>query len=229
VTQWIVLQHVAWEGPGLIAAEAAAHGISLDVRRLDRGDPVPDVSAAAGVVVLGGPMSVYALSLHPPLEAERRLLTQAIGRGVPVLGVCLGAQLLAAAMGARVYRGHADEIGPGQITLTGAGETDAVLGAAGTPVPVMHWHGDTFDLPEGAVHLARSGPYPHQAFRVGQNAWGFQFHVEVDQTLAAAWRPHLPADAVPSEGECAAIERAGRRILGAFWRQATTPTVQVRQ
>lgn len=113
---WVVLQHVAWEGPGLIAAAASAHGIALEVRRLDLGEPVPPPEALdeiGGVVVMGGPMSAWEEAEYPFLCQEKGLLRAAVAAGKPVLGVCLGAQLLAAALGARVERGAAPELVPG--------------------------------------------------------------------------------------------------------------------
>ncbi len=213
---FVVLQHVAAEGPGLIGALAAERRLALDVRRMDRGDPVPPAREAGGVIVLGGPMGVYEAAAHPHLAAEQSLLAEACDRGLPVLGVCLGAQLLAAALGARVSRGPAPEIGAGAVTLTAEGSRDPVLGPSGPAFPVFHWHGDTFDLPPGATLLASSAAYPHQAFRVGERVYGFQFHVEVDRALAHAWASALPAGASLAESERCAVETAGRAILGRF-------------
>jgi GMP synthase-like glutamine amidotransferase len=214
---WAVLQHVEWEGPGLIADEARARGLPLQVRRLDAGDAVPSVSDLAGLVVMGGPMSVHDTSSCPHLVPEQQVIRAAVERALPVLGVCLGAQLLAAALGAPVYRGPAPEIGVGEVGLTAEGCSDPVLGAAGTTVPVMHWHGDTFELPAGATHLARSARYANQAFRVGRRAYAFQFHVEVDRALADAWAPRLPPGARLDETRRAAIERVGRGIVARFF------------
>jgi len=174
---WVAIQHVPYETPGLIAAEAARHGIDLSVCRTYRGDPLPTLDTLVGIdghgelgglVVMGGPMGVGEVSEHPYLAGELELLAAAVAAGLPVLGVCLGAQLLAAALGARVYRGERPEIGSGSVSLTAEGRADPVLGAAGlAELPVVHWHEDTFDLPPGAVLLAGSALYPHQAFRVG--------------------------------------------------------------
>ncbi len=120
------------------------------------------------------------------------MIRDVVARGLPVLGVCLGAQLLAAALGARVSRGHAPEVGAGHVRLTAEGARDPALGVGGDPLPVLHWHGDSFDLPDGAVLLASSGAHPHRAFRVGP-ALGLQFHVEMDAAAVEAARPHLPA------------------------------------
>jgi GMP synthase (glutamine-hydrolysing) len=214
---FVVVQHLAPEGPGLIAEIAAEHTIALDVRRMDRGDALPPARTAGGVVVLGGPMGVYEADAHPHLVAEQRLLADACTLGLPVLGVCLGAQLLAAALGARVFRGPAPEIGFGTVTLTGEGVRDRVLGPSGPSFSVFHWHGDTFDLPAGATLLASSGAYAHQAFRAGERAYGLQFHVELHRALARDWADALPAGVSIEETACAAVERNGRAILGRFF------------
>lgn len=229
---WIVIQHVPFEGPGLWADEAERRGIPLRVFRTDRGDPLPDPSELpgfGGLIVMGGPMSVRDAPRLKHLDLERRLLAEAVGLRLPVVGVCLGAQLLASAFGAEVYPGPAPEIGYGTVRLTEEGLRDPVLGPE-AELPVFHWHGETFDLPRGAVWLARSEAYPHQAFRIdgpvgrssreGGNAYGFQFHVELNARLAEAWAPHLPEGVriVPSERE--SVERSGRRVIARFFDRA---------
>ena len=154
--RWIVIQHVPWEGPGLIGREARARGLSVEVRRMDLGDAVPGIDEVAGLVVMGGPMGVRDASAFPHLAAEQQLLRTAVERQLPVLGVCLGAQLLAAALGARVDRGPAAEIGVGEVSLTADGCRDRVLGGFGATLPVIHWHEDVCELPAGATHLAQS-------------------------------------------------------------------------
>jgi GMP synthase-like glutamine amidotransferase len=230
--RWVAIQHVPYESPGLIAAEAARRGIELRVCHPYRGDRLPrldDIEAIDGpdphggldgLVVMGGPMGVGDTAEHPWLAGEIDLLAAAVAGGLPVLGVCLGAQLLAAALGARVYRGERAEIGTGTVSLTGKGRADPVLGAAGLDeLPVVHWHQDTFALPSGAVLLAGSELYPNQAFRAGARAcvYGLQFHVEVDRALAEEWRPRLPDDASIGEPVRAEVERVGRTVIAAFF------------
>lgn len=217
---FVVVQHVAGEGPGLIGALARQRGLALDLRRMDRGEALPDPAAIAALVILGGPMGAYEAVAHPHLDAEQRLLEAAVASGLPVLGICLGAQLLAAAHGARVYPGPAPEIGFGEVKLTADGADDPLLGPAGPAFPAFHWHGDTFDLPWGAVHLATTRPYAHQAFRLGDRAWGLQFHIELDQGLAREWAAVLPRGAIPSESQRAAIEKTGRGVLNRFFELA---------
>lgn len=218
---WFVLQHVDYEGPGLIADALTEAGWSLVVVRPDGGQALPDAGSIAGLVVMGGPMGVHDIAAHPWLEDERALIGEVIRAGCPVLGVCLGAQQLAASLGAEVTTGAEPEIGMGHVQLTPAGRTDRVLGPeygglADPTVPCLHWHQDTFALPEGAAHLAATARYPHQAFRWGARAYGLQFHVEVDPTLAAAWQPLLPPGVALGGPELAAVESVGRRVLRRF-------------
>lgn len=206
-----------FEGPGLIAEVAAAHEIRLDVRHMDCGEPVPDVSEIGGLVVMGGPMGVSDVADHPHLAAEQALIRAAVERDLPVLGVCLGAQLLAAALGAQVFRGASLEIGIGEVTLTPEGLEDRVLGGGPAALPVIHWHQDTFSLPARGIHLARSALYPNQAFRAGSRAYAFQFHVEVDREMAAEWAAALPPAISLDEDRRALVECHGRRILDRFF------------
>ena len=188
--------------------------------RLDRGEALPAVTELGGIVAMGGPMGVGDGAEHPWLAGERALLAIAVARGLPVLGVCLGSQQLAAALGAEVRRGPEQEIGLGRVELTPEGRADPVLGPAadGAPgLPVVHWHGDTFDVPPGAARLASSDLYPNQAFRAGSRTYGLQFHVEVDRALADGWGPHLPPGVELGEAGRAEVERAGRSVLERFF------------
>jgi GMP synthase-like glutamine amidotransferase len=219
---WAILQHVDHEGPGLIAAALAEAGWDAEVIRPDRGQPLPDAGSVAGLVVLGGPMGVNDTDAHPWLEDERRLVGEVARSDRPVLGVCLGAQQLAAALGAAVTTGPEPEVGIGRVHLTPAGRTDPVFGPeygglADPTVPCVHWHQDTFSLPAGAVHLAATARYPHQAFRWGGRVYGLQFHVEVDDALARIWEAHLPDGATLGwRHQLAEVEHVGRRVLRRF-------------
>lgn len=226
--RWAVLQHVAYEGPGSIARVLADDGVDMTVTRLDRGEPLPELGGLDGLVVMGGPMAVHDVHEYPWLGPERDLIRQAVDAGVPTLGVCLGAQQLAAALGAVVTTGPADEVGPGRVELTTEGRRDPVLGPeynglSGTSVPCVHWHRDTFALPQGAVHLAATRAFAHQAFRFGDRAYGLQFHVEVDAELAASWRPMLPAGVDLGAADVARVTDAGIRILGRFVDRTSVP------
>lgn len=214
---WVVLQHVAYEGPGAIEPAVRDARDDLRVVRLDRGEAVPSGDAVAqmtGLVVMGGPMSVH--DDLPWLEPERVLLRDAVDAGLPVLGVCLGAQQLAAALGAAVTSGASPECGVGEVHLTDQTIDDPVFGLAPTPLPCVHWHGDTFTLPEGAVRLAGNAAYENQAFRYGRRAYGLQFHVEVTGSLVAHWGPHLPSGVFVRAADVAHVARAGEGIVRRF-------------
>ncbi len=219
--RWAVLQHVAHEGPGTVARVLDDRGIGFVVTRLDEGEPLPAVGTIGGLVVMGGPMGVHDDDAFRWLAGERDLVRAAVDAGLPVLGVCLGAQQLAAALGAEVTTGPVAEVGPGSVELTPEGRRDPVLGPeyhglSGTSVPCVHWHRDTFSLPEGAVHLAATRDVPHQAFRVGRCAYGLQFHLEVDEELAGAWRPLLPEGVGLDAAEVARVGAVGHRVLQRF-------------
>jgi GMP synthase-like glutamine amidotransferase len=177
----LVVQHVAPEGPFAIEDALLAVGTRVDVRHVFAGEPLPDdVAGLDGLVVMGGPMSAVSDQGFPTREAEIALIADAVRVGLPTLGVCLGAQLIAAAAGAAVYPGDlGPEIGWSSVTLTGDSAEDALFAGIPRNLSVLQWHGDTFDLPPGAAHLAGNSIYPNQAFRIGNAAWGVQFHLEV--------------------------------------------------
>jgi len=182
------VQHVEREGLGLLAEVLEKHGLVARTVRTWRGEPVPrTVAPAPGVIILGGPMSTYEADRHSHLADEIALAADALRRDVPILGVCLGSQILAAAAGGRVYPGPAQEIGWFPIAVTDAGRRDPVLGVFSPEAVVFHWHGDTFDLPGGATLLASSRLYANQAFRIGTRAYGVQFHPEITAGMVDEW------------------------------------------
>ena len=182
----LVLQHIACEPPAAFEDELRSRGLDVVRVELDEGDTLPDWREFPAIVVMGGPMGAYDEAEHDWLAPEKRLLREAVEGGVPVWGVCLGAQLLASALGARVYPGERPEVGVLPVELTPAAADDPVFAAAPASFPALQWHRDTFDLPEGATLLARSAAYPNQAFRVGAS-YGLQFHIEVPLSLATDW------------------------------------------
>jgi GMP synthase-like glutamine amidotransferase len=182
----LVLQHIACEPPAAFEDELRSRGYDVTRVELDEGDELPDWRDFPAIVVMGGPMGAYEEEEHPWLVDEKRLLREAVEADVPVWGVCLGAQLLASALGSRVYRGDEPEVGMLPVQLTDAAAEDPVFNGAPRSFPTLQWHGDTFDLPEGATLLASSPAYPHQAFRVGRS-YALQFHLEVSLDLAREW------------------------------------------
>lgn len=166
------LQHVPFEGPGYIETWLSERGIPLGRTRLFAGDAFPDLEAIELLIVMGGPMSVNDEADFPWLVEEKRFVQKAVGQGKAVLGICLGAQLIASALGARVSSGKEAEIGWFPVEPVEASDLFRET------MTVFHWHGETFDLPKGAVHLARSEVCENQAFRIDDRVIGLQFHLE---------------------------------------------------
>lgn len=175
----IAIRHVAFEHLGTLGDVLAAR--SFRVRYLDAGITITDfdVEAPDLVVILGGPIAVYEVDQYPVLQQELEIIGQRLRARRPTLGICLGAQIMAAALGARVYPAAVKELGWGPIELTQSGSSSCLKELAASHYQVLHWHGDTFDLPEGGQLLARTAVVPHQAFRIGSHALALQFHPEV--------------------------------------------------
>jgi GMP synthase-like glutamine amidotransferase len=200
----LVLQHVAVEGPGRVGHALARAGRTLDLRRLDQGAPLPTTAAdVEAVVVMGGPMGLADLETVPHLRAELRLLEDALARHRPVLGICLGSQLLATAAGGLVRPGPSLELGWAPLVRTDAGRRDPVLSRLDDPLAVLHWHRDVIELPAQATHLASSAQTAVQAFVVGDAAYGLLFHLEADAAHVAGM-----ADAFPDEVAAAGLTAA---------------------
>jgi len=184
----LILQHVASEGPGLIGDVALNKGYTLRTIRLYKGESVPRPPRSySALVVMGGPMGVYDEELYPCISDELRLLEDAFKARVPVLGVCLGAQLMARAAGGAVVSGDKKEIGFYKLRLTPDGERDGLLLGLPEEFVVFQWHGDTFNVPDKALNLATSDAFPHQLLKVGTNSYGLQFHIEVTEAMVAAF------------------------------------------
>ena len=182
----IAVRHVAFEDLGTLTPALAARG--YDVRYLDAGvDDVRDVAACDLAVILGGPIGAYEEDRYPFLSDEMRVIEARLAASLPTLGICLGAQLMARALGARVYPGARKEIGWSPLRLSAAG-VNSPLGALGNPsLPVLHWHGDTFDLPTGAELLASTEITQNQAFAYGRHALALQFHIEAEPAKIERW------------------------------------------
>ena len=180
----VAIEHIGCETPGKIEDALEANGIGVRHVRVFENDPVPaEMGNAAGLLVMGGPMSVYEEDRYPFLAEEIRLIQDVIRQEKPVLGVCLGSQLLAAALGARVIRGKQKEIGWRTVTLTDEATGDPLWEGIDKTFTPFHWHGDIFDLPEEAVPLASSALTRCQAFRYGPNAYGILCHMEVTREI----------------------------------------------
>jgi len=188
----LAFRHAPLEGIGTIAAALDRHHIAchivdtttshqpLTTSHGERGSP-----SHCGLIAMGGPMSVN--DNLPWIPHEIAAIREAVHRGIPVLGICLGAQLIARALGARVYPNPAKEIGWSPLHFTPAAATDPLFHGFSDPEMVFQWHGETFDLPPGAEHLAHSAACRHQAFRFGGNVYGIQFHLEVTPPIIEDW------------------------------------------
>lgn len=185
----LVLQHVESEHAGTLRDHMKARNIRFRPVRLFAGETPPDdIAKVRAALIMGGPMNVDEEAEYPWLGPELVFLKKLIAGDVPCLGICLGAQLLAKALGARVMKAPAAEIGWGDVRLTEEGKRDALLKTAGAPsLRVLQWHEDTFEIPRHGVHLATSALVPNQAFRFGNRTYGFQFHIEVDETMLKDW------------------------------------------
>jgi GMP synthase (glutamine-hydrolysing) len=178
----LVLRHEVFEDLGHFADTLVRRNLSFLYN--DLGTPIPD-DAFEALVIMGGPMS--ANDPIPGLKAELGVIERALAAGTPVLGICLGSQLIAKALGARVYRNRELEIGWEPVHFTEAGRADPLFRGMKSPQTFFHWHGETFDLPAGAEWLAWSEKTRHQAYRYGRNVYGIQFHPEVTAPMIAEW------------------------------------------
>jgi GMP synthase (glutamine-hydrolysing) len=184
----LVFQHVAAEPLGTLDPLIRRRGHRVKFVNFERQPEArPRLDRYRGLIVLGGPMNVEDRVSRPHLQTEIDVISEALAQRKPVLGICLGAQLLAHALGAQVRRHEVSEIGWYDLATTSTGRSDPVFAALGGALPVFQWHGYTFDLPAGAEHLARTATCENQAFRHGDNAYGFQFHLEMDRPLIERW------------------------------------------
>ncbi|HEY5624007.1 MAG TPA: gamma-glutamyl-gamma-aminobutyrate hydrolase family protein [Gammaproteobacteria bacterium] len=184
----LVFQHVPFEPLGTLDAQFRDAGFRIRYMNFARlSEASPSIGRYHGLVVLGGPMSAYDTGRYPHLEIEIDTIREAVDAGLPVLGICLGAQLIARALGARVRRNPAREIGWYEVRPTSSGRVDPLFSKFGDAEQIFQWHGDTFALPHGAEHLAESDACANQAFRVGESVYGVQFHLEADRALIERW------------------------------------------
>lgn len=183
----LVVRHVGHEGLGTMKRPIES-GSVVEYVDLFRGEALPSrIDGFDGLVILGGPMGVYEEDKYPFIKAEVRLIEDALKKRVPTLGICLGSQLLAKAAGASVYRSGFKEIGWHDVILTEDSDDDSLFLGLPDKFRAFHWHGDTFDVPKGALMLASSELFPNQVIKVGPSAYGIQFHLEVTERMIREW------------------------------------------
>jgi len=183
----VIIKHIDVEGPGLIEDFLKQEKIPYQIHSLERGGRLRRTDNLDHIIILGGPMNVYEEDRYPFLRQEDLFIKESIQRGKTILGICLGAQLIAKALGAKVYKAPVKEIGWYDVTVTKEGAKDVLFSRLPRSFPVFQWHGDTFDLPPAGRLLATSSPVLHQAFRYGENVYGLQFHLEVTRGMIQEW------------------------------------------
>lgn len=227
----LVLQHEAGGGPGYLGAALERRGAALEIIRIDAGDAIPDPTGYDLLLIMGGVMNVYQEADYPWLADEVRAIQTAVAAKTPMLGVCLGGQLLARALGAQVHLGGVTEIGLTPIALTDAGRTDPLFAGLEDGFEVAEWHYDAFAIPPGAVALAASATCAHQAFRFGDCAYGVQFHPEVTPGMLAEWiregsgtEPHVNWESFQRQAEtkAEALRAQAERLIDNLLRSINT-------
>jgi GMP synthase (glutamine-hydrolysing) len=183
----LIIKHVEIEGPGLIEYCLNQKRVPYRVLSLDLGAPFPEPDDFSHIVLLGGPMNVYEEDRYPFLKHEDLFIKEAIQRGKSILGICLGAQLMAKALGAKVFKAPVKEVGWYDVSLTRIALRDPLFSDLPRTFPVFQWHEDTFEIPKAGKLIATSSPIAHQAFRYGENAYGLQFHLEVTEEMITEW------------------------------------------
>lgn len=219
------LQHVPFEDPAGILTWAKKRSDSVSSTLLFRGEVLPELDTFNFLVIMGGPMGVYDEERYPWLTDEKRFIEQALRREKTILGICLGAQLLADVLGAKVYRHSVKEIGWFPVRLTPPASRSAAFSALPGEFMAFHWHGDTFDIPAGCLHTAESDACSHQAFECQGRAFGLQFHLESTeesiQKLVTSCADELtgedfiqaPSEMLPARRHLRAIAGHLRRLL----------------
>ncbi len=200
----LVFQHVAYEVLGTLDPLLRSSGIRIKYVNFGRfPDSQPSLDGYRGLIILGGPMNVDQVDQYKHLVTEINVIEEAIKRGLPVLGICLGAQLIAKALGSKIRKNREVEIGWYDVSPTEDGKKDPLIGYFGKSERIFQWHGDTFNIPHGAVHLASSPLCSNQAFRYKGNVYGFQFHLEVDQKMIERWLrvPHHKVEIEKTKGK----------------------------
>jgi len=217
--------------PGNIAENLADQGIAFRLHQIYRGETLPSPADMTALIVLGGAMGANDDDRHPFLTPLKQLIQACLKQQTPYLGICLGGQLLATASGTPVVSCRWEELGTLQVNLTQTGEADPLFAGISSPFSTFQWHHDSFDLPDGARLLASPPACPHQAFRIGSNAWGLQFHPEVTEQIIRTWAAWDPATACRTDKLVAdfkaaqnAYQHTAKRILHNFLQTQPLPT-----
>ncbi|MGD0375471.1 MAG: type 1 glutamine amidotransferase [Streptosporangiaceae bacterium] len=233
----LIVRHVPWEGPHHIVDSFAGTTVTMLDLLDDQSAVLPPPESVRGAVLMGGPMSATDVAGFPGLQQELVWISEAIDRQVPLLGICLGAQLIAKAAGSIITRAPRSEIGVAPIQILTS--DDPLTAALAPSTPALHWHSEEFTLPSDAVHLAKSEQTDIQAFRLGRSAWGLLFHLEVDAALLNAWlaEPVMMAEASAALGTDYAAQlrrdvtkldlRRARRVFDAFAAHCATQARQL--
>ena len=187
----LIIKNIPAEGPGTIEDYLKSRGMPYKILEFSKGETVSGIEGCSHLIVMGGPMAVYEMDRYPYLRTETELIKNFIKKGKAVLGICLGSQMIAHALGAKVYPGGTQEVGWYNVDLTPEGMEDPAFPALSVNnapyAEVFQWHGDTFDLPANAVRIASTEVYQNQAFRYGNNVYALQFHIEVTPEIIREW------------------------------------------
>jgi len=195
----LIIKHIDIEGPGLIEYCLRQEKIPYQILNLETGAHLPKMNDLSHIVILGGPMNVYEEDRYPFLRDEDIFIKDAIQRGKAILGICLGAQLIAKALGAKVFGSPVKEIGWYDVSLTRIGSHDSLFSSLPKTFSVFQWHEDTFELPQGSKLIVTSPSIPHQVFRYGEKIYGLQFHLEVTEEMIYEWMEAYREGTCPSE------------------------------
>lgn len=180
-----VIKHVDDEGPGIFEKYLPSNTITI----LASKEVFPEPKSGDVVLIMGGPMGVYEKEQYSFIEKELIFIKKCFDKNIKILGICLGAQMIAESLGGRVYKGHVKEIGWYEIKHTNQAKHDEVFSIFPEKMTVFQWHQDTFELPKDAIRLAENENYPNQAFKVGNNIYGLQYHIEVTEEVLKQWFP----------------------------------------
>ena len=217
----LIIKHIDIEGAGTLDDFFGNSGRNVRVVNVSAGVRLPDTLAGVeALVCLGGPMNVYEEEKYPFLIRENAILREAVAGRIPVLGICLGAQLLAKACGAKVTKADVKETGWSKVQLTVKGKDDRLFNGLPGELSVFEWHEDTFAVPDGGILLAEGSSCRNQAFRIGDNAYGIQFHIEVTSEMIETWLGQYTKDGQPSQAAALEMLRKAREENNEFYRQA---------